>query len=201
MGRRNADDPEQSEVQGGHMISRAATRSRTNPTALVPALVIVAGLVLIASFATMAGADVAHTGCNSVAAGGSSGWCGLYPGNATDNVRELGQVSINASGTTLTVQTADASTGVLPATSFACLLFTPPSEIVHRLQDQQCASAGGVWFPIAGSSQTIDLTAYPQFLNAQFTVQVAANQDAKNSNGDAFYNNIAVDTRSGISPG
>jgi len=183
------------------MISRASTRGSNNPAVLVSVLAVAAGLTLFASFATIAGADVAHTGCNSVAAGGSSGWCGLYPGNATDNVRELGQVSINASGTMLTVQAADASTGVLPATSFACLLFTAPSQIVHRLQGQQCAAAGGVWFPIAGGSQTIDLTAYPQFLNAQFTVQVAANQDAKNSNGDAFYNNIAADTTSGVSPG
>lgn len=183
------------------MISRASTRGSNGPAAFVCALVVVVGLTFSASFASLAGADVAHTGCASVAVGGSSGWCGLYPGNATDNVRELGQVSINASGTMLTVQTADASTGVLPATSFACLVFTPPSQIVHRLQDQQCAASGGVWFPIAGSSQTIDLTAYPQFLNAQFTVQVAANQDAKSSNGDAFYNNIAADTTSGVSPG
>ena len=94
----------------------------------------------------------------------------------------------------LTVQTADASTGVVPATSFACLLFSPPSQVVHRLQGQQCASSAGVWFPMAGGSETIDLTAYPQFLNTQFTVQVAANQDAGNSNGDAFYNNIAANT-------
>jgi hypothetical protein len=150
--------------------------------------------VAIASLATIASADVTHTGCNSVAVGASSGWCGLYPGNATDNVRELGQVTINSAGTLLTVQTADASTGVLPATSFACLLFTPPTQIMHRLQGQQCAAAGGVWFPMAGGSETIDLTAYPQFLNAHFTVQVAANQDAKSSNGDAFYNNIEADT-------
>jgi len=181
------------ESKGDKLIARAS--------AFVSVLVVVAALAVIASFATIAGADVAHTGCNSVAAGGSSGWCGLYPGNATDNVRELGQVSINSSGTVLTVQTADASTGVVPSTSFACLVFTPPSQIVHRLQGQQCGAAGGVWFPIAGGAQTIDLSAYPQFRNAQFTVQVAANQDAKNSNGDAFYNNIAADTTSGISPG
>ena len=54
-----------------------------------------------------------------------------------------------------------------------------------------------MWFPIDGGSQTIDLSAYPQFLNAQFTVQVAANQDAHNSNGDAFYNNIAASTKTG----
>ena len=160
-------------------------------------LVVIVGPALVASFAAVASADVAHTGCNSVAAGASSGWCGLYPGNATDNVRELGQVSINASGTSLTVQTADASTGVLPATSFACLLFTAPSDITHRLQGQQCAASGGVWFPVAGGSTTIDLTGHPQFLNSQFTVQVAANQDASNSNGDAFYNNIAANTKTG----
>jgi hypothetical protein len=183
------------------MVARASTRGSNKPAAFVSMLVGVAALALIVSFAASAGADVAHTGCSSVAAGASSGWCGLYPGNATDNVRELGQVSINASGTMLTVQTADASTGVLPATSFACLLFTPPSQIAHRLQGQQCEAAGGVWFPITGGSQTIDLSAYPQFLDAQFTVQVAANQDAKNSNGDAFYNNIAADTTGGTLPG
>jgi len=168
----------------------------------IAVLVVVTGPALAVSVAQGASADVSHTGCNSVAAGATSGWCGLYPGNATDNIRELGQVTIDAGGTSLTVQTADASTGVLPATSFACLLFTAPSDITHRLQGQQCASSGGVWFPIDGGSTTIDLTAYPQFLNAEFTVQVAANQDAKNSNGDAFYNNIAASTKTGvISPG
>ena len=149
---------------------------------------------LTAATVGVSAADVPHSGCAAVSVGGSSGWCGLYPGNATNNVRELGQVSINASGTSLTVQTADASSGVVPATAFACLLFTPASQIAHRLQAQQCAAAGGVWFPMAGGSTTIDLTAYPQFLNAQFTVQVAANQDANNANGDAFYNNITADT-------
>lgn len=144
-----------------------------------------------------AAADVPHTGCTNVAAGTSSGWCGLYPGNATDNVRELGSVSLSSDGMTLTVQTQDSSTGVVPATSFACVTLTPASDITHRLQRTQCAAAGGVWFPIAGGTQTIDLSAYPQFQNAVVTVQVAANQDANNSNGDAFYNNVTVDTTAG----
>ena len=41
---------------------------------------------------------------------------------------------------------------------------------------------------------TIDLSRYPQFLNTQFTIQVAANQDANNANGDAFYNNVTAST-------
>jgi hypothetical protein len=174
--------------------SRRAHSPQQNKGRLRAGLLVACGLLVVASIATTAGADVAHSGCNTVGAGASSGWCGLYPGNATGNVRELGQVTISTSGTMLTVQTADASTGVVPATSFACLLLTPPSQIVHRLQGQQCSAAGGVWFPMAGGSETIDLTAYPQFLNTHFTVQVAANQDANNSNGDAFYNNIATDT-------
>ncbi len=174
--------------------SRAPHGVKRHATAIRAALVASVAFAIAGAGATIASADIAHTSCGSVAVGASSGWCGLYPGNAVDNVRELGQVSVDASGTMLTVQTADAATGVIPATSFACLVFTPPSQITHRLQRQQCAAAGGVWFPMAGGSQTIDLTGYPQFVNAQFTVQVAANQDANNSNGDAFYNNIAAST-------
>ena len=48
--------------------------------------------------------------------------------------------------------------------------------------------------PDRGRIATIDLSLYPQFRNAQFTVQVAANQDANNANGDAFYNNFTVNT-------
>jgi hypothetical protein len=165
------------------------------------------GLTLLASTAlapvgivfmtASAGADLPHAGCSSVAAGQSSGWCGLYPGNASDNTQELGLVSVSADGTTLTVQTQDASTGVVPATSFACLTGTAPTLITHRLEQTLCASVGGVWFPYTGGSLTIDLAAYPQFLNAQFTVQVAANHDANNANGDAFYNNVSVSTVAG----
>ena len=175
-------------------LSRSARGSKRFVDIMRQGLVVIVGPLVVASLATIASADVSHTGCNPVGVGASSGWCGLYPGNATNNVRELGQVSISSDGRSLTVQTADASTGVVPATSFACLLFTPPSQITHRLQGQQCAAAGGVWFPMPGGSQTIDLSAYPQFLNTHLTVQVAANQDASNSNGDAFYNNIAADT-------
>ena len=179
------------------MTTRVSSRSmyaNRSARVLCRGLAVIVGTVVVASVATIASADTAHTGCSSVGVGATSGWCGLFPGNAIDNVRELGQVSINANGTVLTVQTADASTGVVPATAFACFLFAPASQITHRLQGQQCAAAGGVWFPMAGGSTAIDLTAYPQFLNAQFTVQVAANQDAHNANGDAFYNNIAANT-------
>ena len=156
----------------------------------------VTGALLLAAVASPAGATEPHSGCTAISAGTSSGWCGLYPGNATNNARELGLVSLSADGTKLTVQAQDADSGVVPATSFACLTATPISEIVHRLQDEQCAKAGGVWFPIAGGSQVIDLAEHPQFLNAQFTVQVAANKSANSSNGDAFYNNVAVDSTS-----
>ena len=158
--------------------------------ALVPG--VVAGVVIAA--VSLASADTTRNPCAVVAAGESSGWCGLYPGNATGNVKELGNVSVSASGTSLTVQTQDAGTDVVPKTSFACLTLTPASAIDHRLQDTQCSEAGGTWFPFSGTSLTIDLNAYPQFLNTQFSVQVAANKDANNSNGDAFYNTLSVST-------
>ncbi len=140
------------------------------------------------------GADVVHSGCTAVAAGGSSGWCGLYPGNATSNVQELGMVTVSADGSTIVVQTQSASSGVDPATSFACLLSTPASQITHRLQDTLCTSAGGVWLPFVGGSLTISMSQYPQFANTSFTIQVAANKSANDSNGDSFYNNVTVST-------
>jgi hypothetical protein len=51
-----------------------------------------------------------------------------------------------------------------------------------------------VWISSDGGSFTVDLTQYPQFLNAQFAVQVAASPSAGNSNGDASYNNFSVST-------
>jgi len=158
--------------------------------ALVPML----GVSVIVAATSLASASVTRDPCAAVAAGQSSGWCALYAGNATNNVKQLGAVSVSADGTTITVQTQDAGAGVVPKTSFACLTLTPASEIDHRLQDQQCAAAGGTWFPFSGTSLTIDLNAYPQLLNTQFTVQVAANKDANNSNGDAFYNTLSVST-------
>ena len=149
---------------------------------------------LTAATVGVSAADVPHSGCAAVSVGGSSGWCGLYPGNATSNTQEQGLVSVSSTGSSITVQTQSASTGVLAETSFACLTSVPASQITQRLQDTRCAAAGGVWFPFFGGSLTIDLTPYPQFRNAQFTVQVAANQDASNANGDAFYNNVTVST-------
>ena len=154
----------------------------------------VTGVLLLAAVASPAERPAA-LGRTAAPAGTSPGWCGLYPGTRP-TTPELGLVSLSADGTKLTVQTQDADSGVVPATSFACLTATPISEIVHRLQDEQCAKAGGVWFPIAGGSQVIDLAEHPQFLDAQFTVQVAANKSANSSNGDAFYNNVAVDSTS-----
>ena len=152
---------------------------------------------LVAAATTLAGADVSHTGCTAVNAGQTSEWCGLYPGNATDNVQELGLVSVSTDGMSLTVQVKDSATGVVPATSFVCLSPTPAAAVTHRLQRQLCSASGGTWFPIAGGSQTIDLSSYPQYQSTKLTVQVAANQDANNANGDAFYNNFTVDTTPG----
>jgi hypothetical protein len=115
-------------------------------------------------------------------------------------VPELGQVTISADGTSLVVQTQSASSATVPATSFACLVFVSASQITQRLQNTQCAKAGGIRFPASGGSFTIDLAQYPQFLNMQFTVQVAANQSANSSNGDAFYNNFSVSTVTGGTP-
>jgi hypothetical protein len=103
-------------------------------------------LVAVATFAVpagTAGAAASHGGCAPVFVGGSSGWCGLYPGNATDNVQALGQVSVSAEGTSLVVQTEDASSGAAPQTSFACLVPAQVSDIEHRLQDVQCTKEGG----------------------------------------------------------
>ena len=109
-------------------------------------------------------------------------------------------MSVSTDGRSLTVQTQDASSGVVAATSFACLTTTGASLITHRLEQSLCTAMGGVWLPYSGGSLTIDLTAYPQFLNTQFTVQVAANHDANNANGDAFYNNVSVSTVTAGSP-
>lgn len=133
--------------------------------------------------------------CTAVADGQSSGWCALYPGNATGNVQELGDVALSLDGSTLTVQTQSASTGTVPDTSFACLLATDPGST--RMQETLCTQAGGVWIPFTSGAVTIDLTQYPQFSGTTFTVQVAANQDANSANGDAFYNNVTVSDTTG----
>jgi hypothetical protein len=151
--------------------------------------------VTVGAGAALAG--VSRTGCSDATVGQSSGWCGLYPGNAVNNAKELGLVTVSADGQSLTVQTQDAGMGGVPSTSFACLTAAASAQITHRLQQTQCAAIGGVWFPFAGGSLTIDLTAYPQFLDTAFTVQVAANRSAENANGDAFFNNFSVSTLTG----
>jgi hypothetical protein len=140
------------------------------------------------------GASVPHSGCAPVSAGNTSGLCGLYPGNASSNTKELGSVAVSSDGLSITVQTQDASTAAAPETSFACLVSTPASEITKRLQDEHCTGAGGVWLPFIGGSLTVDLSQYPQFLNTELTIQVAANRSADNPNGDSFYNNFSVST-------
>ena len=143
---------------------------------------------------TLSGAAEPHTGCQSVASGGSSGWCGLYPGDATSNTKELGMVTVSSDGMTIVVSTQSASTGDAPQTSFVCVAATPAAQITKRLQDSHCDAVGGVWLPFAGGSLTIVLSQYGQFQNATFTVQVAANQNASDPNGDSFYNNVSVST-------
>ena len=139
---------------------------RLAPVALVSGSLMVGVTAVMVS---SAGATPAHTGCATASVGETSGWCGLYPGNATGNAKELGQVTVSVDGQSLTIQTEDASSGAAPATSFACLTAADPTQITHRLQDTQ-------------------------FLDTQFTVQVAANADARNANGDAFYNNFSAST-------
>lgn len=148
----------------------------------------------VALAAAPASAATAPT-CTSVANGQDSGWCALYPGSATDNVQELGDVALSADGSTLLVQTQSAADGTVPDTSFACLLAVDPGRT--RMQQTQCTDAAGVWIPFTGGSVTIDLAQYPQFAGTDFVVQVAANQDANSANGDAFYNNVAVADSSG----
>ena len=164
-------------------------------------LAVAAGTVAAASLslslvgAAPAAASTTAPTCTTVTDGQSSGWCNLYPGNATDNVQELGMVALSLDGSTLTVSTQSATSGVVADTSFACLTATSPGDT--RMQDAQCTKADGVWIPFTGGSVTIDLAQYPQFVGTQFNVQVAANQDANSANGDAFYNNVTVSDSSG----
>ena len=173
------------------VLRRGRLVGRMTITAVVATLVVGSAIGLSS---TMSGAAEPHTGCKSVASGGSSGWCGLYPGNATSNTKELGMVTVSSDGMTIVVDTQSASTGDAPETSFVCLVATPAAQITKRLQDSHCDSAGGVWLPFTGGSLTVDLSQYRQFQNATFTVQVAANQNASDANGDSFYNNVSVST-------
>jgi len=103
-------------------------------------------------------------------------------------------VTVSSDGMTIVVSTQSASTGDAPQTSFVCVAATPAAQITKRLQDSHCDAVGGVWLPFAGGSLTIVLSQYGQFQNATFTVQVAANQNASDPNGDSFYNNVSVST-------
>ncbi len=156
------------------------------------AALIVGSVIVLTETASVAAEP--HTGCQSVAAGGSSGWCGLYPGDARNNTKELGMVTVSSDGNSIVVNTENAATGTAPNTSFVCLVATPGSQITERLQDSHCDSAGGVWLPFTGGSLTIDLLQYVQFENTTLTIQVAANEHANNANGDSFYNNVSVST-------
>lgn len=156
-------------------------------------LAVALGVTAAALSVSLLGAAPAMAGgtCpTSIVDGQGSGWCGLYPGTASNNVQEYGQVTLSSDGTSLTVDTQSASSGVLPDTSFACLTSVDPGST--RLQEEQCAQDGGVWVPFSERTTTIDLTQYPQFLNTSFNVQVAANQDASDANGDSFYDNFTV---------
>lgn len=177
----------------------SGNRSRRRALALAGTALVGAALIVAATGISPTAANAAppHAGCAPAAAGGSSGWCGLYPGNATANVQELGQVTVCADGQSLLIQTEDAVTGSVPDTSFACLVMTDPSQITHRLHQSLCERAGGAWFSADGGSIAINLAQDPQSLNAQFTVQVAASHSADNGNGDAFYNDVSVNTVAG----
>jgi len=139
-----------------------------------------------------ASATPVHQGCAAVFTFAPSGWCNLYPGNASNNVKDLGAVSLSSNTQLLTIQTQSVATGAAPRTSFACLTLVPAGQIDHRLQDTQCEATGGVWFTWTGPSTTIDLSNYPQFMGTIYSVQVAANDNAGNGNGDAFYNSFTV---------
>ena len=153
------------------------------------ALAVSGGAILVPSIAS---ATPVHTGCSPTYVNGTSGWCGLYPGNATDNVKDLGQVTLTGNAQLLTIQTLSVDSGAAPRTSSACLSFISSNQINHRLQDTQCTKAGGVWFTWTGPSTTINLTQYTQFYGQIFSVQVQANEHAGNGNGDAFYNGFDV---------
>lgn len=173
-----------------------AARSHRILGAASGAAVVLGSLAL----APAVGATPPHTGCGTVTDGASSGWCALYPGNAKGNVQEQGQVSLDSTGTQLTVLTENTADGAAPATTSVCLTATPAVDLTHRLQDSQCAKQGGVWLSWSGGAATVDLTQYPQLVGTTFTVQVQANHDAGNGNGDAFYNSVAVDSTGGGAP-
>ena len=168
-------------------------KSRIGRTAMG---IIAGGALALSGFGIMganfASATPVHTGCAPVHTFASSGWCGLYPGNATNNVQDLGQVSLSSNTTMLTIQTQSVDNGTAPRTSFACITSVPADQITHRLQDTQCTKDGGVWITWTGPSITVDMSQYPQFAGTVYTVQVAANDNAGNGNGDAFYNSFTV---------
>jgi len=169
--------------------------SRWSLAALCGAALVAGGVEVSANAAL---APPVQNGCGTTSAGQSSSWCALYPGNATQNAQEQGQVSLSQDGMTLIVQTQNTFDGQAPATSSACLTATPTAQVSQRLQAQQCTQLGGSWITWQGGSEAIDLAAYPGLLGSLFTVQVGANHDAANGNGDAFYNNFGVDDASSV---
>ena len=167
------------------------TSSRFAASLLASTALTFGGFGLLSS--GVASATPVHTGCGATSNGISSGWCNLYPGNASGNAKYLGQILLTNDATLLTIQTQSASDGSIPRTSFACLTLVDSATINHRLQAEQCTNKfNGVWVTWTGSSVTIDVTQYPQFANMLYTVQVAANGSAGNGNGDAFYNSFAA---------
>src|SRR5579862_9452512 len=70
---------------------------------------LVAGGVQVSGNAALA--SPVRNGCGTTSSGQSSSWCGLYPGNATQNTQEQAQVSLSQDGTTLIVQTQNTSDG------------------------------------------------------------------------------------------
>jgi hypothetical protein len=92
----------------------------------------------------------------------------------------------------MTISTLSVASNAAPRTSMACLSTVPLVVETHRLQAEQCSAVNGVWFTWSGPSITIDLTQLPQFYGGTFSVQVGANENAGNGNGDAFYNGFSV---------
>ena len=183
---------------GSSRFAKSHRQRRFTAPRLAVALGTVFGATLSLSLLGASPAMAGGTCPTSIADGYSSGWCGLYPGSASSNVQEYGQVALSSDGTALTVETESASTGVVPDTSFACLTVTDPGST--RLQEELCAQEDGIWIPFSGGSTTVDLSQYPQFLNTQFNVQVAANQDANSANGDAFYGNFTIVDSTAFTP-
>jgi hypothetical protein len=178
---------------------RTGVRALAAVSVLAGTSVLVAPTILASPTAGAATTGAPST-CRPVVAGGSSGWCPLTPGHATGNVRALGGVSLDSSAQVLAVRTVGVPTGATPATTFACLVPLPASQVAHRLQETQCRQEGGVWFAVSGGALSVDLSGLALASDTTFTVQVAAGPSAGDANGDAFYADVTVSTTTNVPP-